>query len=117
MKELIKGTGDDLELLKHPRVFAIADMFQMNDLKTLAREKFEKQLQQHWISDTFTDCIREVYETTQQTDTAMRRAAVKIASIHIEELYSQKCFQALLREVGDFAADMVGAISTGGKNY
>ncbi len=109
--------GDDLELLKHPRVFAIADMFQINDLKTLAREKFEKQLQQHWISDTFPDCIREVYETTQQTDTAMRKAAVEIARIHTSQLYPQKSFQALLREVGDFAVDMVGAITTGGKNY
>lgn len=89
----------------------------MNDLKTIAREKFERQLQQHWISDTFADCIREVYETTQQSDTAMRRAAVDVARENTGQLYSQKSFQALLREVGDFAVDMVGAITTGGKNY
>ncbi len=110
-------TGDDLELLKHPRVFALADMFQMDELKMLAREKFEKQLQQHWISDTFSDCIRELYETTQLSDTAMRRAAVEVARIHAAQLYPQKAFQTLLREVGDFAVDMVGAITTGGKNY
>lgn len=98
-------------------MFAIADMFQMDDLKTLARERFEKQLKQHWISDTFTDCIREVYETTQQTETAMRRMTVEMARIHIKELYPQKCFQALVREVGDFAVDMVGQITTGGKDY
>lgn len=89
----------------------------MNDLKRLARKRFEEQLQQHWISDTFTDCIREVYETTEQTDTAMRRATVEVARIHIKELYEEKCFQVLLWEIGDFAVDMVGAIITGGKNY
>lgn len=47
----------------------------------------------------------------------MRRAAVDVARQHTGQLYSQKSFQALLRDVGDFAVDMVGAITTGGKNY
>jgi len=32
---LMTLSGDDLKLLKHPRVFALADMFRMDDLKAL----------------------------------------------------------------------------------
>ncbi|KAN0106671.1 hypothetical protein V8E51_009547 [Hyaloscypha variabilis] len=48
---------DDLELLKHPRVYALAHMFRMEDLKSHTCRKFELELQQHWISDTLVDLV------------------------------------------------------------
>ena len=36
--------GNDLELLKHPRVFALADMFRIDDLKALAVRNLKAQL-------------------------------------------------------------------------
>ncbi|KAH8800734.1 BTB/POZ protein, partial [Xylogone sp. PMI_703] len=50
--EVLGSEGDDLELLRHPQVYALADMFRMENLKILSCQKFEQQLQQHWISDT-----------------------------------------------------------------
>ncbi|KFY28058.1 hypothetical protein V491_00664 [Pseudogymnoascus sp. VKM F-3775] len=107
----LSSEGDDLELLKHLRVYALADMFQIENLKTIACKKFQQQLQHHWISDTFVDCIREVYMTSRDSD-ATRKAVVNVVSSH-QELVKKQPFQDLIREVGDFAVDLIIAMATG----
>lgn len=47
LQQALNVSGDDLELLKHSRIFALADIFRMIDLKTFALEKFKTQLQHH----------------------------------------------------------------------
>jgi hypothetical protein len=80
----------------------------MEDLKKLSYKKFDLQLQQHWISDTFPDCIREVYSTSEDADsTATRKAVVDAVSSHKQELVQKRPFQELIREVGDFAVDLI----------
>ncbi|PMD41730.1 POZ domain-containing protein [Hyaloscypha variabilis F] len=65
---------DDLELFKHPRVFALADMFRIEELK-------------HWISDTFPDSIREVYSTSNNTDSdSIRNIVVGVVPSHKQDL-------------------------------
>jgi len=81
-------------------------MFRIDDLKSLSCKKLEVQLQKHWISDTFVDCIREVYLSSMDTDPAMRKAVVRMVSLH-QELVQKRSFQELIREVGDFAVDLV----------
>jgi hypothetical protein len=81
-------------------------MFRMEDLKSLACSKFELQLKEHWISDTLADCIREVYSTTID-DATTRKALVKIVASHDKELVQKQQFKELIREVGDFAVDLV----------
>ncbi|KAM3064922.1 hypothetical protein ACMFMG_011250 [Clarireedia jacksonii] len=106
--EVLVSEGDDLELLKHPRVFALADMFRMDELKALSCKRFKEQLQKHWISDTFPDCIREVYSTSNDLDcNTIRKAVVDVVVLHRHELIRKKQFQELIREVGDFAVDLV----------
>lgn len=89
-------------------MFALADMFRIEQLKILACEKFKKQLQQHWISDTFPDCIREVYTTSNDIDIkTIRNAVVSVVALHKKELVEKRSFQELIREIGDFAVDLV----------
>ncbi|KAG4427264.1 hypothetical protein IFR05_017253 [Cadophora sp. M221] len=106
--EALTFESDDLELFKHLRVFALADMLRLDDLKLIACKKFEHQLEQHWISDTLPDCVREVYSTTNNFDSkGMRIAIVNAVASHKEELVHKRPFQDLIREVGDFAVDLV----------
>ncbi|KFY03482.1 hypothetical protein V490_00177 [Pseudogymnoascus sp. VKM F-3557] len=107
--------GDDVELLRHPRVYALADMFRMEDLKTLVCKKFEAQLQQYWISDTFVECIREVYMTSRVSE-ATRKAVVRTVFLH-KELVNKQPFQDLIREVGDFAVDLVSVMAVSKTGY
>jgi hypothetical protein len=77
-------------------------------LKSLSGGKFELQLKQHWIGDTLVDCIREVYSTSTESSLSdMRKAAVKTVCLHKKDLVQKRTFQELIREVGNFAVDLV----------
>lgn len=89
-------------------MFALADMLRIDELKLIVCKKFEHQLEQHWISDTLPDCIREVYSTTNSVDSnGIRIAVVNAVASHKEDLVQKGPFQDLIREVGDFAVDLV----------
>lgn len=94
---------DDLELLKEPRVYALADMFFLQDLKTVAIAKLKRKLQDLWKDDYFPDCIRYIYENTPDSDQAMRSAVVEVAKVHVKELVKKTSFKDLIYDGGDFA--------------
>ena len=95
-------------------MFALADMFRIEELKVIACKKFEQQLQQHWISDTFPDSIREVYSASNNTDSdSIRNIVVGAVASHKQDLLQKVPFQELIREVGDFAVDLVLRIAKG----
>jgi hypothetical protein len=81
-------------------------MFRIEDLTEVSCKKFKLQLQQHWISDTFPDCIREVYSISSNS-TAVRKVIVDIVSSYNQELVQKRPSQELIREVGDFAVDLI----------
>jgi hypothetical protein len=77
-------------------------MFFLEGLKALAIAKLQQKLQKLWISDSFPECIREVYATTPESDRAMRSAVVEVARDHVIELGKKVVFKDLIREGGDF---------------
>lgn len=79
----------------------------MDDLKSLLCKKLELQLQTHWISDTFADCIRELYSSSLDMDPIVIRKAVVGMVFSHQELIQKRPFQELIRKVGDFAVDLV----------
>ena len=83
----------------------------MDHLKALAHEKFKVQLRQHWISDTFPDCIREVYNTTFDSDTMMRRAVIEVVNKNSKELCRKMAFREVIHDIGEFAVDLVDRLA------
>ena len=100
-------TLDELELLKHPRVWSLADRFGIDGLKELACAKFRSQLQQLWTSDTLPDCIREVYRTTPENNNQLRGAVMGVVKEHYKDLYQKASFQEVYCEVNEFTKDLV----------
>jgi hypothetical protein len=94
---------DDDEITKDLRVYALADRFLMEELKEYAFQKFNAKIERLWISD----CVREVYCTTANSDRRMRDSVVKIAVKNICELWQKGQFLSLVREGGDFTEDMI----------
>ena len=78
----------------------------MEELKTLSCKKFELQLQQHWITDAFPDCIREVYIISTE-GSSIRKTVVDAVFSHRKALVQKRPLQEVVREVGDFAIDLV----------
>lgn len=103
---------DDFELVKHPRVYALADLLDLDGLKKLCVAKFREQLVQHWISDTFTDAVREVYATTYSNDRAMKDPLVTIARQQAKSLIMRQDFIKLSKEVAEFSGDVLAAVVT-----
>ncbi|KAF1952619.1 hypothetical protein CC80DRAFT_422155, partial [Byssothecium circinans] len=97
--------SDDLSQDSKPCVYALANMFFLENLKVLATAKLRQKLQELWTSDSFPECIREVYATTPESDRAMRSAVVEVAKNHVRELGKKAVFTDLIREGGDFAVD------------
>ena len=82
----LHSTGDDIELFKHPQVFALADVFRIEELKGIACKKFE-QLQTYWFSDTFPDSIREVYSISNNIDSnSIRDTVVNAVALYKQDL-------------------------------
>jgi hypothetical protein len=92
-------------LLKDPRVYALADMFFLEDLKALCTVKLQQKLQDLWASDSFPECVREIYASTSDSDQTMRSAIVEVVKIHVNELGEKAIFKDLIREGGDFTVD------------
>jgi hypothetical protein len=85
-------------------------MFFLEDLKALATVKLQQKLQDLWTSDSFPECIREVYATTPENDCAMRSAVVEVATKHVSELGRKIVFTDLIREGGDFPVDFFTSV-------
>lgn len=100
-------TPDDDELTKDVKVYVLADMFLLDHLKEYALNRFKEKVKDLWISEAFTDCIKEIYNSTQASD-RMRDAVVGISRANLSKLWTKKAFQELIRDGGDFVVDLTG---------
>lgn len=83
-------------------------MFLVEELKHVAYRRFVSKLEELWISDTFIDCIADIYSDTAEFDQQIKDAVAKVARDHISSLWMKKGFQELVRQIGDFAVDLIG---------
>ena len=88
-------------------------MFFLEDLKALCTSKLQQKLQVLWDSDLFSECVREIYASTPNSNCSMRSAVVKVAKTHLRELGKKETFKDLIREGGDFAVDYFESIWEG----
>lgn len=49
-------------------MYALADMYFLDDLKLLSEAKFRQKLKKAEIDDEFAECVREVYAITSEND-------------------------------------------------
>ncbi|KAH6612379.1 hypothetical protein C7974DRAFT_77384 [Boeremia exigua] len=102
---------DNDALLIEPCVYALADMFFLEDLKALCVLKLRTKLKELWTSDEFPACIQKVYASTSDTNCEMRFAVLESATTHAHDLSAKEGFRNLLREGGDFTVEYVNALN------
>jgi hypothetical protein len=81
-------------------------MFFLEDLKALSVTKLQQKLRDLRTCDSFSECVREVYTTTPDSDRAMRSAVVEVAKTHIVDFGKKAAFKDLIHQGGDFAVDL-----------
>jgi hypothetical protein len=89
-------------------------MFFLDGLKALSMTKLKLKLQDLWTSDSFPECVREIYASTLDSDQAMRSTVVEVARAHIHELGKKAIFKGLIREGGDFAVELFESVMFSG---
>jgi hypothetical protein len=108
---LLISIEDDHPSLKHPRVYALADMLDTPDLKVLATKKLQIQLQ-NWVTADFPAMVREIYSTTNKQDKDIRNALVAAAKRHIDELLKVEEFKEVIEDFGEFTAALLVVVRT-----
>jgi hypothetical protein len=99
---------DESEYLQDPRVYALADMYFLEDLKLLSEAKFRQNLKKIEIGDGFAECVREVYATTSESDKTMRSAVVEAAVSRRSAMTGSG--KELIYGGGDFVVDYIEAL-------
>lgn len=79
-------------------------MFFLEDLKLLSVTKFQKKLKATTRSNSFIDCVQELYTCTHKGNPAMRSAVVEIVALQRETLDRIE-LESLFRQGGDFVVD------------
>lgn len=96
---------DDVDLVFHAKMYAIAEKYGVSGLKTLALQRFESLVAETWNSFDFLDAIREIYSSTIDTDRGLRNVVIHIFRSH-PELALDLETQAVVKEVPGFAFDL-----------
>lgn len=103
---------DDDELVKDVRVYTTADFFMLNGLKQLALPRFRSKLDRLWVSELLVDCIREIYESTTESDHGLRNAVIEVVHTYRDDLWKRKAFRDLISDGGGFAVDLMSEFIT-----
>ncbi|KAL9056234.1 MAG: hypothetical protein Q9162_003025 [Coniocarpon cinnabarinum] len=103
--EFFQGPDVTSDLVIHARVYALGEKYGVQGLKTLAREKFEVLVAQHWNEADFLDAVVEVYSSTVDKDRGMRNVVLQ-AFRQRPELAARQDVQAILQEVPSLAFDI-----------
>ena len=101
---------DDGALLKHLRVNAIMDFFDVQGLRSLCATSFTNLLYLSWDINTFVDSVFDVYSMTTKGDDAFRKAIVNSAIKNLKELYKRDDFKSLITEHGEFSGELLTAL-------
>jgi hypothetical protein len=80
-------------LLRNVRVNAIADYYDIPQLKQLANAKIQHLLKTSWSADGFSNIVKEVFNST--SDMVLHSVMTLTAATHIEELLELEDFAAL----------------------
>lgn len=96
-------------LKAHVQVYGIADFYDIENLKYLAREKFTAAAEHGWQANGFINLISAVNTRSSQNDRGLRDALRNYATKHCVQMVEDSDLMTELSEledVQDFAADM-----------
>lgn len=89
----------------HAKMYAVAEKYGINGLKTLAQLKFETLVARHWNTYDFLDSIAEIYTSTVDTDRGLRNVVIHIFRSHPELAHNAEA-QTVVKSVPDFTFDL-----------
>jgi hypothetical protein len=94
------------DLIQHANVYAIAEQYNINGLKLLARQKFDLASAAHWDTPEFLEAIHAVYTTTIETDRGLRNIVLRTLDDN-NRLLDMGETRAVLQEIHALAYELL----------
>jgi hypothetical protein len=83
------------------RVYAIADKYDIQGLKRLAKQRFCEWAATNWACEDFPAIAREVFESTPSSDRGLRDFILGIVTDHADVFIKNDDFLSLVEDVGE----------------
>lgn len=80
----------DPRMMNNVLVYAIAEKYDIPDLKDMSRGKFHILARSKWPHDDFYTLAEEVFSTTPDTDMGLRRIVVDLCEEHFQDILKNK---------------------------
>lgn len=108
----VDSTINPTALITNARVYVIAEQYDIEPLKVLARTKYAEIVPSTWNSTQFVQSLKFIYDGTPDNISMkdkLREVAMNTAGQHARELMEKEEFLALCKERGDIATDVLKA--------
>ena len=87
----VQSYADDYErLVCHVRLYAIAEKYNIKDLKDLSKAKFQSSISGRWPIPGFTALIQGILNSTPPKDSGLRDIITPMCAEHVTELLSKE---------------------------
>jgi len=95
-------------LLLHSRMYGIADFYQIQDLKDLAKQNFQNNISVGWASPSLAEALHIVFHSTPSTDRGLRDIVISTLGEHIE-VVDIEAVSNIIRTIPDLAFEVLKA--------
>ncbi|KAF7945287.1 hypothetical protein EAE96_010065 [Botrytis aclada] len=91
------------DLIKHAKVYIMAEKYDIQALKTLARQKYSFVADNYWNSCCFVQSIELIFDGTPDISEgdSLRKAVLEVASRYMKQLLVREDFAQMCQERGD----------------
>jgi hypothetical protein len=103
----VAPTGEDGPLLLNAKLYIMADRYDVQPLKVLAKTKYEQVIGNGWNHPGFAASLKILYDETLETDRLMKDIAIKTAGQNAKVLVDRGEFANLLKSNGEIAFDIL----------
>ncbi|KAL8917161.1 MAG: hypothetical protein Q9208_008130 [Pyrenodesmia sp. 3 TL-2023] len=93
--------------LNNALVYALAEKYDIQQLKELARCKFEIRSAEKWHVDDIIRVLPEIYKTTPSTDRGLRDIIINVCSRYLNGLMLHKGLRRILHDNSALASEML----------
>jgi hypothetical protein len=102
-----ESTLEESRLLNNVIVYAIAEKYDIFELKELAKTKFLNQADTLMSSNDYPEVIRTIYKSTPSTDRGLRDIVSRVCVTQVRELMENQDFRDVICSICDFGLDVL----------
>lgn len=106
-REDASATIDEPSLLNNVLVYALAEKYEIMELKEMAEAKFQCRAGSLLLTKEFPEIIRELYRSTPSSDRGLRDIVSQVCAEQGSLIIDSPDLNAIVVEIGEFGLDLL----------